>query len=104
MTNRYCPHDTLIPFDCGLKISPDCERCWSGHREALENAGYWNEKLVEADEKAAEEAERRAHERLEQSFALTDGALAHPRKPRKPETDEHRLSRVLGNILGGTGL
>jgi hypothetical protein len=101
MMNRFCPHDMLIPFDCGLKISPDCEQCWNEHREPLEDAGYRNEKLVEADAKAAEEAERRAHERLENSYGLVDGALAYPREKRKPETDEQRLSRVLGSILGG---
>jgi hypothetical protein len=104
MNHRYCPHDMLIPCDCGLGVCPACERCWNEHRELLEDAGYWNEKLVEADAKAAEEAERRAHERLENSYALVDGALAYRREKRKPETDEHRLSRVLGSILGGTEL
>jgi hypothetical protein len=99
MTDRYCPHEVVIPFDCYLEVSPDCEQCWNEHRDLLEDAGYWNEKLVKADE-AREEAQRVT--KLEREYSTTGLALGYPRARNTPETDEHRLSRVLGNILGGT--
>jgi hypothetical protein len=101
---RYCPHEVVVPFDCYLEVSPDCEQCWNERRELLEDSGYWNEKLVKADEER-EEAERLAeHNRLKQRYSITNLALAYPREKRKPETDEQRISRVLGSILEGAEL